>query len=238
MARPQPPPQGSALLQGCILPAHPPAQGIRGFSQRKDRQSCAVVATPVIPGRTDVEVTPGKLGRRLGSPVQGGGGSCSALSHSPSASHRSPARSDTRHLRQRRAPALGWPGWMSVAPWKVKKNKTKPKNRQILPPTAAFLCRKKDLIGTGACAERGRGPHQLPTLSSGCRREVHGQHPWVRVTPLPCRAAQGPATAKPGAAAPKAPSVMGGSGAEARRCPWLSSGLSASSWAGWSWSRA
>lgn len=71
---PQPPPQGSALLQGCILPAHLPAQGIRGFSQGKDRQSCAAVAAPVIPGRTDVEVTLEKLGRRLGSPFQGGGG--------------------------------------------------------------------------------------------------------------------------------------------------------------------
>lgn len=160
-AQPQAPPRGSALVQGCILPAHLPAQGIPGFSKRKDRQSCAVVATPVIPGRTDMEVTLGKLRRRLGSPFQGDGGSCSALSHSPSASHSSSARSDTRHLRQRRAPALGWPGWPSVAPWKVKKNKTKQKNRQI-PPSAAFLCRKKDLIGTGACAERGRGRHQLP----------------------------------------------------------------------------
>lgn len=123
MAWPQPPPRGSALVQGCILPAHLPAQGIRGFSQGKDRQSCAVAAMSVIPGRTDVEVTLGKLGRRLGSPLQGGGGSYSALSHSPSASHRSLARSDTRHLRQRRAPALGWPGWTSVAPWKVKKTK-------------------------------------------------------------------------------------------------------------------
>lgn len=169
MAWPQPPPQGSALLQGCILPAHLPAQGIRGFSQGKDRQSCAVVATPMIPGRTEVEVTPGKLGRRFGSPMQGGGGSCSALSHSPSASHRSPARSDTRHLRQRRAPALGWPGWMSVAPWNVKKTK---QNQKIdkYPPTAAFLCRKKDLIGTGACAERGRGPHQLPNSQFWVRK--------------------------------------------------------------------
>lgn len=159
------------------------------------------------------------------------------LCHSPCASHCSSARSDTRHLRQRRAPALGWPGWPSVAPWKVKKqNKTK-QNRQI-PPTAAFLCRKKDLIGMGACAERGRGQHQLPNSQLWVRKEVHGRRPWVRVTPLPCRVAQGVATAKPGAAAPKAPSVMGGSGAEARRCPWRSSGLSASSWAGWSWSRA
>lgn len=103
-----------------------PRASVASPKGRKDRQSCVVVAAPVIPGRTDVEVTPGKLGRSLGSPVQGGGGSCSALSHGPSASHRSPARSDTRHLRQRRAPALGWPGWMSVAPWKVKKqNKTK-----------------------------------------------------------------------------------------------------------------
>lgn len=160
MAWPQPPPQGSALVQGCILPAHP-AQGIRGFSQGKDRRSCAV-----IPGRTDVEVTPGKVGRRLGSPFQGGGGSCSVPSNSPSASHRSPARSDTRHLRQRRAPALGWP---SVAPWKVKKTKQNKTNRQI-PPTAAFLCRKKDLIGMGACAERGRGRHQLPNSQLWVRK--------------------------------------------------------------------
>lgn len=117
------------------------------------------------------------------------------------------------------------------------KNKTKQKNRQIT-PTAAFLCRKKDLIGMGACAERGRGRHQSPNSQLWVRKEVHGRRPWVRVTPLPCRVAQGVATAKPGAAAPKAPSVMGGSGAEARRCPWRSSGLSASSWAGWSWSRA
>lgn len=79
MVWPQPPPQDSALLQGCILPAHLPGQGIRGFSQGKDRQSCAMVAAPVVPGRTDMEVTPGKLGRRLASPFQGGGGSCSAL---------------------------------------------------------------------------------------------------------------------------------------------------------------
>lgn len=81
MAQPQAPPRGSALVQGCILPAHLPAQGIRGFSPGKDRQSSAVLATPVIPGRTDVEVTLGKPGRRLGSPFQGDGGSCSALSH-------------------------------------------------------------------------------------------------------------------------------------------------------------
>ncbi|KAL2298103.1 hypothetical protein Nmel_017065 [Mimus melanotis] len=55
MAWPYPPPQGSAMVQGCILPAHLPAQGIRGFSQGKDRQSCAVLATSVIPGRTDME---------------------------------------------------------------------------------------------------------------------------------------------------------------------------------------
>lgn len=156
MAWPHPPPQGSAMVQGCILPAHLPAQGIRGFSQGKDRQSCAVLATSVIPGRTDMEVTLGKLGKRFGSPFQSGGGSCSALSHSPSASHRSPASSDTRHLRQRRAPALGWPGWTSVAPWKVKKTKNKTKHRQI-PPLLPSCVEKKDLIGTGACAERGRG---------------------------------------------------------------------------------
>lgn len=125
-AWPQPPPRGSALGQGCILPAHLPAQGTRGFSQGKDGQSCAVVAAPVIPGRADVEVTLGKLGRRLGSPRVVVVAPALLPSNSPSASHRSPARSDTRHLRQRRAPALGWPGWTSVAPWKVKKqNKTK-----------------------------------------------------------------------------------------------------------------
>lgn len=143
-AQPQASPRGSALVQGCILPAHLPAQGIRGFSQGKDkdRQSCAAVATPVIPGRTDVEVTLGKLGRRLGSSLQGDGGSCSALSHSPSASHCSSARSDTRHLRQRRAPALGWPGWPSVAPWKVKKTK---QNKKIdkSPPLLPSCVEKK-----------------------------------------------------------------------------------------------
>lgn len=98
----------------------PPSPGHPWLLPREGQAELRVV---VIPGRTDVEVTPGKLGRRLGSPFQGGGGCCSALSHGPSASHRSLAGSDTRHLRQRRAPALGWPGWMSVAPWKVKKTK-------------------------------------------------------------------------------------------------------------------
>lgn len=125
---------GSALVQGCILPAHP-AQVICGFSRGEDRQSCVVT-----PERADIEVTPGKVGRRLGSPFRGGGGSCSAMSNSPSASHRSPARSDTRHLRQRRVPALGWLGQMSVTPWKVKKTKQNKTNRQFPSPPPPNCC--------------------------------------------------------------------------------------------------
>lgn len=129
-----------------------------------------------------------------------------------------------------------WAGWAGLVSHRGRlKNKTKqkPDKSPLLLLPSCVEKKRPDWSG-GLCRER----QSCPTLSSGCGREVHGHAPWVRVTPLPCRAAQGPATAKPGAAAPKAPSVMGGSGAEARRCPWRSSGLSASSWAGWSWSRA
>lgn len=73
------------------------------------------------------------------------------LANCPSPCHRSPAPWDTRHLRQRRAPALGW----LVAGLVSHRGRLKREKRDI--PSADFLCREKHLIETGACAERGRG---------------------------------------------------------------------------------
>lgn len=89
----------------------------------------------------------------MGSPAQVGEAMTRALllANCPSAHHRSPAPWDTRHLRQRRAPALGW----LVAGLVSHRGRLKREKRDI--PSAAFLCREKHLIETGACAERGRG---------------------------------------------------------------------------------
>lgn len=88
--RPRPlPREGQAEMRGCGNASYPREEGCGG----KNAREAGKESTPPC-GRL---CSPGVTARAL------------LLANGPSVSRCSPARSDTRHLWQRRAPALGWP---------------------------------------------------------------------------------------------------------------------------------
>lgn len=109
------PPEGSEHWSGApSFPAGLPAQGVCGLPRERQAEMCGGgdASYPREEGRGGKR-TPGKSGRESTPPC---GSLCSPrvtapallLANGPSASRCSPARLDTRHLWQRRAPALGW----------------------------------------------------------------------------------------------------------------------------------
>lgn len=107
------------LLQpvwSCILSSSPPSLGHLHLLPREEQAEMRSGGDASYPGeegrggknnarKAGKESTPPR--GRLCSP--GVMARALLLANGTSASHRSPACADTRHLRQRRAPALGWP---------------------------------------------------------------------------------------------------------------------------------